>query len=917
MAEYRRVSTHQVKIPDKLKDTVNDLNKKKSEIKHNNGGGIKEAIRNIGVASDYPDLNASRVNSTPDSGNNRIDCSDLNATKVSGCPDLNATKSADPTVIANDVSYADIVGNSNNSKLRSLNLVPTFMNDGGEVVIFDEELVNEGSKKWLLTACGYFLGCSMAYSAMNYNLRRMWSKLGLKDIIMDNNQICYFKFDNEIGLNKVIDQSPCMVNGKPLVVRKWDPEVAVEKVEPSSVPVWVKMTNVPLEAWSSKGISALASRMGKPIVMDNTTTTMCHDGIGSATYARVLVEVEATKGFVDDIEVLYKDKDQNIKATKKVNVEYTWKPKLCSHCVVFGHNHEECKLRPKTVQEVEHKAVENKVENKVADDGFEEVKRKKVNKEKQQNSNGSQDNGSIEKNSKTKWKLNGKSKVKFQKSANKYAVLSESDDDLLDPRLILKLEELERKKKKGCSENDESYDDVADTQGCSLCDNDLGPASWNIRGMSVEDKQDEIRNLIRDEHLSICAVLETHLKSKSIEKACNRAFGNWEWSANLKYSANSCRIILGWNDSIVKVSILHVDRQQMFCFFELRNEPVSWYGTIVYASNLGRERKKLWAKLGKQKLITRINHGLSWGISMLLGSWMSMQQTKSLKNPECNVLKKLDRILINEEFLNKFPRAYGRFMPYLISDHSPAVLGIKSGIIIDKKSFRFMNYIAYKDSFLDTVEEGWSKDLAGHDMFKLVKNLKNMKRSLKKLNWQNGDLHNKVSNLKEDLKLVQTNIDINPFDKELRHKAKSIIDELEIAKADEFRPLQQKTKMIWLTEGDKNTKFFYSILKSRKHKSRVESICDEDGVRYYDRQVAEQCVKHFQKFLGESVNVSPIEDIGDIFTKVIPGDVAERMIEEVSDIEIKNAMFDIDINRASGPDGYTSCFFSESMAYSG
>nr|GEY70215.1 RNA-directed DNA polymerase, eukaryota, reverse transcriptase zinc-binding domain protein [Tanacetum cinerariifolium] len=70
------------------------------------------------------------------------------------------------------VSYANIM--SNNSLDNKLDLIPTETNeDGIEVVVFDEEIVNEGSKKWELTVCGYFTGYKMSYQELRYNLFRM------------------------------------------------------------------------------------------------------------------------------------------------------------------------------------------------------------------------------------------------------------------------------------------------------------------------------------------------------------------------------------------------------------------------------------------------------------------------------------------------------------------------------------------------------------------------------------------------------------------------------------------------------------------------------------------------------------------------------------------------------------------------
>ncbi|GKF50667.1 hypothetical protein Tco_0147134, partial [Tanacetum coccineum] len=41
---------------------------------------------------------------------------------------------------------------------NKLSLIPMSVEEGWEVVIFDEELSLEGSKKWLLTFCGHFVG---------------------------------------------------------------------------------------------------------------------------------------------------------------------------------------------------------------------------------------------------------------------------------------------------------------------------------------------------------------------------------------------------------------------------------------------------------------------------------------------------------------------------------------------------------------------------------------------------------------------------------------------------------------------------------------------------------------------------------------------------------------------------------------
>ncbi|XP_071710262.1 uncharacterized protein [Rutidosis leptorrhynchoides] len=136
------------------------------------------------------------------------------------------TINMDKNVNNEKVSYANIVNKEAKSIDRKLSFVPTAVDkEGNEVVIFDEEFVAESSVKWENTACGYFVGYDMTYGALQYNLRRMWGRFGLRDIIMDNNQMCYFKFNSIDGLTQVVEQSPWMVNGKPILVYKWNPDI--------------------------------------------------------------------------------------------------------------------------------------------------------------------------------------------------------------------------------------------------------------------------------------------------------------------------------------------------------------------------------------------------------------------------------------------------------------------------------------------------------------------------------------------------------------------------------------------------------------------------------------------------------------------------------------------------------------------
>ncbi|GJV37853.1 RNA-directed DNA polymerase, eukaryota, reverse transcriptase zinc-binding domain protein [Tanacetum coccineum] len=242
---------------------------------------------------------------------------------------------------------------------------------------------------------------------------------------------------------------------------------------------------------------------------------------------------------------------------------------------------------------------------------------------------------------------------------------------------------------------------------------------------------------------------------------------------------------------------------------------------------------------------------------------------------------------------------------------SPTVVTIPNGLKKKRKAFRFMNYIADKKEFIKCVESEWNHKIKGCNMYKVVQKPKRLKKPLNKLNWKNGNLTEKVAGLKKNLKEIQADVEKNPFDYDLKEKAVQVLNKYMEASNDELKLLQQKAKIKWLSEGDQNTAYFHGILKARKHKGRIESICDESGTRYDGDKVVEPFVDHFKKFLGTKYDVQPLSSVDITFGKTLSEEEANEMIRMVSDEEIKEAVFDIDSNKAFGPDGYTSGFFKK------
>ena len=92
-----------------------------------------------------------------------------------------------------------------------------------------------------------------------------------------------------------------------------------------------------------------------------------------------------------------------------------------------------------------------------------------------------------------------------------------------------------------------------------------------------------------------------------------------------------------------------------------------------------------------------------------------------------------------------------------------------------------------------------------------------------------------------------------------------ILHDYNEASIDEEKLLAQQAKIQWLSEGDKNTKFFHNFIKSRKHYNRIRRVCDEQGNWFEGDSINEQFVSHFEKFLGNNGDTKAIHDPEELF----------------------------------------------------
>nr|GEX83551.1 hypothetical protein [Tanacetum cinerariifolium] len=84
-------------------------------------------------------------------------------------------------------------------------------------------------------------------------------KLGIQKVMM-NAKGFYFKFSSMKGVDDVLENGPWMIRQVPIILNKWPPSTSLAKENHYSVPIWVKMHNVPMAAFMDDGLCFIASK---------------------------------------------------------------------------------------------------------------------------------------------------------------------------------------------------------------------------------------------------------------------------------------------------------------------------------------------------------------------------------------------------------------------------------------------------------------------------------------------------------------------------------------------------------------------------------------------------------------------------------------------------------------------------------
>ncbi|GAV90749.1 DUF4283 domain-containing protein [Cephalotus follicularis] len=171
-----------------------------------------------------------------------------------------------------------------------------------------EKVLEEGAKKWEPALVGFFVGKKIPFWSLHSALNKKWSDAGKFSIHIAENGIFVFKCESVEVRNWILDNGPWDVWGVHLALRLWERDLPPISSGFSKITVWVKLMNIPMEYWKTKGLNHLASILGTPLYMDQAT-----EAKQMISFTRICVEVNADRHFQDVIKSKRRSGDMEVK----------------------------------------------------------------------------------------------------------------------------------------------------------------------------------------------------------------------------------------------------------------------------------------------------------------------------------------------------------------------------------------------------------------------------------------------------------------------------------------------------------------------------------------------------------------------------------------------------------------------------
>ncbi|XP_075499320.1 uncharacterized protein LOC142537712 [Primulina tabacum] len=214
---------------------------------------------------------------------------------------------------------------------------------------------------------------------------------------------------------------------------------------------------------------------------------------------------------------------------------------------------------------------------------------------------------------------------------------------------------------------------------------------------------------------------------------------------------------------------------------------------------------------------------------------------------------------------------------------------------------------ATEADFGDVVYRGWDKN---NQTVSLPNRLKDCKEHLK--SWAGsrfGTIPRQLLKNRKQLSHLQTH---GQWQKSISRIGVLAHEVEELATKEELY-WKQRSRVNWLSHGDRNSKYFHACATARRTRNHIRGLVSSHGDWCTDTSGMAEIVERYFTNLFSSINPTADERnrIHNYVNTTIDDQINSILCAPFSAAEVRKALFDMHPNKALGPDGMSVLFFQK------
>jgi hypothetical protein len=456
--------------------------------------------------------------------------------------------------------------------------------------------------------------------------------------------------------------------------------------------------------------------------------------------------------------------------------------------------------------------------------------------------------------------------------------------------------------------------------------------TWNVRGLNEGRKRLKIRNLLSKWKIDIVCLQETKLKMVSnqiVHSLWRCPYKEW---CHVDSIGASGGILLMWDRRVVTKLDVCLGNYVAACSFRNVEDGFLWAFAGVYGPSRHNLRSFLWEELAGLLSIW----DLPWCIGGDFNATIFLNERSGGAGAVMDFVdfiadhglmdlplaggvstwsnslswSRLDRFLVSPAWEMGYPGLIQRKLLRVCSDHAPIIL-TRGGLQNGKSSFKFENMWLKEEGFVDKVRVWWgSLTFEGTPSFILAKKLQALKGKIKEWNSEVfGNVGARNRAWAEELKLLDSFEEIRGLSEEEKERKRRLVADLECSLLQEEICWRQKSRIRWLKEGDKCTKFFHQVANANRRHNSIDSLIVNGSVSSDPNTINSHIVNFYESLFSEPSSWRPRMD--NLEFEVLSGEEAASLEDPFEEREVREVILGMDRDKAPGPDGFTLAFFQD------